>query len=58
MPREQRPDQIGVSFLMEKCEHEKITQKAREYGFESLAGYFKFVALNAEIKVKLKTTKK
>jgi hypothetical protein len=55
MPREQRPNQIGVSFLMDKKEHEKVTQKAKDYGFESLAAYFKFTALNAEIKVKVKT---
>lgn len=52
MPRSQSANQIGVSFLMDKNDHKKVTEKAREYGFESLAAFFKFAALNAEIKVK------
>ena len=54
MPRKQLPNQIGISFLMDKEDHKIVTQKAKDYGFESLAAYFKFTALNAQIKVKVK----
>jgi hypothetical protein len=52
MPREQKPNQIQVAFLMDKHDHEIVTQKAKLLGM-SLAGYFKFTALNATIDVKL-----
>jgi hypoxanthine-guanine phosphoribosyltransferase len=50
MPREQKPNQIQVAFLMNKADHAKVKEKADALGM-SLASYFKFVALNAEIKV-------
>jgi len=50
MPREQKPNQIGISFLITKQEHDIISQKAQSLGM-SLAGYFKFVALNSDIKI-------
>jgi hypothetical protein len=53
MPREQKSNQIGVSFLMTKQEHEIISAKAKELGM-SLAGYFKFLALNYDIKINQK----
>ncbi len=50
MPREQKQSQIQVSFLMERTEHEIVSQKAKLLGM-SMAGYFKFVALNSDIKI-------
>lgn len=50
MPREQKPNQIQVAFLMIKKDHAEVKKKADALGM-SLASYFKFVALNAEIKV-------
>ena len=34
-----------------------IEAKAKEFNFDSVGGYIKFVAMNAEVSVKVKTEK-
>lgn len=50
-------NQMQVSFVLDKQEHKTIKAKAKELGM-TLAGYIKFVALNADVKVSLNNSDK
>jgi len=50
MPREQRPNQIGVSFLMDKDDHKIALQKAKDLNM-SLASYAIYCMLNSNFKI-------
>lgn len=56
MPREQRPDQTGISFLVRKDVHRTLKRKAEENEM-SLAEYLVFCGMKAEIKVTVEPDK-
>jgi hypothetical protein len=57
MPRELKSNQINVSFILSKEDHKIISHKAQSLGM-SLAAYFKFCALNSDIKAQIKEPSK
>ena len=50
MPREQKTNQIGVSFLMPRDDHKIALQKAKELNM-SLASYAVYCMLNSNFKI-------
>lgn len=57
MPREQKPSQKGISFLVDNNIHKELARKAKENNM-SLANYLVFCGMNAEIKVAVDSTHK
>lgn len=56
MPRKQKPNQIGISFTVDKNIHKELTKKAKDNNM-SLANYLIFCGMNAEITVSIEQRK-